>query len=252
LRLLLDENLGESVRQALHRFGHDLATVQPRGGHATSDFALIAEARAEGRVLVALDEGFADTVRFDPVATGGIVVINLPDERQPDAGAPKGRLQQQFVDLRRAVVDLAAERKLLEDRADKVEQQCTRLKGQANEALSAGRGEEAHDLVAESRDAAVRLAELRKRRDAVRSQEDRTAALADSLGIRASQVAVEDVISRAQTLIDSVGVLPGDGTLAPEPAVERRRKSNCRYLVHEPGRPQPATIRARCCVQSGA
>lgn len=77
MRLKLDENLGTRCVDELRSHGHDATTVALQGMSGSDDCSLIAACRDERRCLVTLDMDFANPLRFDPRAYGGIVVIRL-------------------------------------------------------------------------------------------------------------------------------------------------------------------------------
>lgn len=82
MRIKLDENLG--ARRAVERLrsaGHEVATVPDQRLQSASDVRLAEVCRKEGRCLVTLDLGFADSVRFVPSLFSGIVVLRLPAKR---------------------------------------------------------------------------------------------------------------------------------------------------------------------------
>ena len=79
MRIKLDENLGSRrATEPLRSAGHDVATVQDEALHAAADDRLAEVCRAEGRCLVTLDLGFANSVRYVPSKHAGIVVLRLP------------------------------------------------------------------------------------------------------------------------------------------------------------------------------
>lgn len=79
MRIKLDENLGSPrVSGQLRSAGHDVATVQEQDLHGTTDDGLAEVCRREGRCLVTLDMGFANSVRYVPSSYAGIVVLRMP------------------------------------------------------------------------------------------------------------------------------------------------------------------------------
>jgi predicted nuclease of predicted toxin-antitoxin system len=77
VRFKLDENVDVRAEAGLAAAGHDVATVvgQDLGGAVDP---VVAEAvRAEGRILVTLDRGFADLRAYPPGSHPGIVVLRL-------------------------------------------------------------------------------------------------------------------------------------------------------------------------------
>lgn len=79
MKIKLDENVGSPrVSEPLCAAGHDVATVQEEGLRSAADDRLAEVCRTEGRCLVTLDLGFADSVRYVPSKHAGIVVLRLP------------------------------------------------------------------------------------------------------------------------------------------------------------------------------
>lgn len=74
-RLKLDENMPDSVADALRAAGHDVELARDEDLAGAVDDDLLAHASAEGRALVTLDLDFADVVRHPPGSTAGIVVL---------------------------------------------------------------------------------------------------------------------------------------------------------------------------------
>ena len=76
MKCKLDENLGDLGRDALMAAGHDVSTVAMQGLSGVADASLYEICRAEGRVLVTLDRGFGEILRFAPEVTAGIAVLD--------------------------------------------------------------------------------------------------------------------------------------------------------------------------------
>jgi predicted nuclease of predicted toxin-antitoxin system len=79
LRLKLDDNLGEATAQRLRQAGHEVARVADQAMLGATDAELFEACVAEARALVTLDLDFANTLRFDPTAGTGIVVLRVTD-----------------------------------------------------------------------------------------------------------------------------------------------------------------------------
>ena len=75
MKFKLDENLGTLGKTLLASDGHDVLTVVDQEMSGASDERVYEICREEGRVLVTLDHDFAQTLRFPPDATAGIVVL---------------------------------------------------------------------------------------------------------------------------------------------------------------------------------
>lgn len=73
----VDENLSPQIAELLRPRGHDALTVADQRMRGAPDDHLAAVCQAEGRVLLALDAGFADLTRSTPEARPGVVVLRL-------------------------------------------------------------------------------------------------------------------------------------------------------------------------------
>ena len=81
MRVKLDEDVPLRVRALHSPHGHEPETVREEGLGGASDPEVIRAARAEGRMLLSLDLGFADIRRYPPGGHPGIVVVRLQDQR---------------------------------------------------------------------------------------------------------------------------------------------------------------------------
>ena len=81
MRVKLDEDVPLRVRGLLAEHGHDAETVREEGLGGASDPEVIRVARAEGRMLLTLDLGFADIRHYPPGLHPGIVVVRLQDQQ---------------------------------------------------------------------------------------------------------------------------------------------------------------------------
>lgn len=79
-----DENLPEFISDLLVAAGHDCVTVIQQALTGVEDLIVDAVCRAEGRVLLTLDLGFADVRRFPPSERSGTVVLR-PDAQTRSA-----------------------------------------------------------------------------------------------------------------------------------------------------------------------
>lgn len=78
MKFKLDENFGTRTQQLFRAAGHGVQTVRDEELQGTSDQHLYEVCCTEQYCLVTLDLDFADTIRFPPNQTGGIVVIRMP------------------------------------------------------------------------------------------------------------------------------------------------------------------------------
>ena len=79
----LDENLGRNVQQIFHDRGHDAVTVREEKLSGAKDPRVLRAATAEGRILVTLDQDFANVLLFPPEETAGIAVVRFPGQATP-------------------------------------------------------------------------------------------------------------------------------------------------------------------------
>lgn len=77
MKVKLDENLGTRLQAEFRAAGHDVATVADEGLSGTRDDDLFATCRTEGRLLVTLDVGFGNLLRFSCEETAGIAVLRV-------------------------------------------------------------------------------------------------------------------------------------------------------------------------------
>jgi predicted nuclease of predicted toxin-antitoxin system len=92
MRWKLDENLPVELAHLLADQGWDCLTVpdQALAGRPDSDIAEVC--RAEGRILVTLDIGFADIRSYPPERYPGILVLRLRSQAKPHVLEVAGRL----------------------------------------------------------------------------------------------------------------------------------------------------------------
>ena len=74
----LDENFGRSVQSLLREEGHNCSTVRDENLAGSPDEIVLAAACAEKRVLLTMDRGLGNVLRYPPEITSGIVIINPP------------------------------------------------------------------------------------------------------------------------------------------------------------------------------
>jgi predicted nuclease of predicted toxin-antitoxin system len=79
MKLKLDENLGRRLRTEFQAAGHDVATVAGQGLSGAADERVFAACVAEQRVIVTLDIGFGNLLRFPTEGSAGIAVLRSPE-----------------------------------------------------------------------------------------------------------------------------------------------------------------------------
>lgn len=80
MRFKLDENLPRSARAHLVTRGWDVHDVQEEGLASALDDEVQAACEREQRILVTLDTDFADTRRYDPGHSPGVIVLRPHDQ----------------------------------------------------------------------------------------------------------------------------------------------------------------------------
>ena len=83
MKVKLDENIGQSVRQRLTDAGHNVSTIVDQDMTGAPDEVVYQTCAAEGRTLITFDLDFANPFVFDPRPTAGIVVLRLPHMHGP-------------------------------------------------------------------------------------------------------------------------------------------------------------------------
>jgi predicted nuclease of predicted toxin-antitoxin system len=77
MRFKIDENLPLEVAELFNAEAHDAVTVNDEALHGTVNAQLAQICRAEDRILVTLDIGFADIRNYPPQLLPGIIVLRL-------------------------------------------------------------------------------------------------------------------------------------------------------------------------------
>lgn len=85
MRLRLDENLGRRLVKSLRAAGHDVDTVVEAGLSGLTDAHLLTVCCEHRRVLVTLDVGYTDMLRFPPERSCGVIVLR-PESPVTPAG----------------------------------------------------------------------------------------------------------------------------------------------------------------------
>ncbi|MBI4307528.1 MAG: DUF5615 family PIN-like protein [Chloroflexi bacterium] len=80
MKVKLDENVDARLAEPLCTAGHDATTVAGQGIGGIDDEALFTLCKNEGRLLVTLDLGFANVLRYSPSESPGLVVLRGPNQ----------------------------------------------------------------------------------------------------------------------------------------------------------------------------
>ncbi len=84
MKLKLDENLSHSFRQILEESGHDACSVYDQGLSGADDDAVFERCQADGRILITLDLGFSDIIRFPVRESPGVVIARCREPHSWD------------------------------------------------------------------------------------------------------------------------------------------------------------------------
>lgn len=96
MRFKVDENLPIEVAEMLRQAGHDAATVLEQHLGGTADAQLAVLCQHESRVLMTLDEDFADIRNYPPAEFPGLIVLRLRQQDKPYVLDVLTRLVQVF------------------------------------------------------------------------------------------------------------------------------------------------------------
>mgnify|MGYP001274470003 CR=1 FL=1 len=83
MKFKLDENLGTLGKSILEADNHDVMTVAEQGLSGEPDETIYKVCQSEVRVLITRDHDFAQTLRFPPGQTAGIVVLECKGRLSP-------------------------------------------------------------------------------------------------------------------------------------------------------------------------
>lgn len=75
MRIKLDQNLSQYLREDLTALGHDVDAVVEEGLSGASDPDVLKEATAADRILFTLDRDFLDLKKYPPQSHRGVVVF---------------------------------------------------------------------------------------------------------------------------------------------------------------------------------
>lgn len=80
MKFKLDENLPADARQRIVEAGWDVDDVHDEALVSAKDAEIQLACEREGRILVTLDTDFADTRRYNPERSPGVVVLRPADQ----------------------------------------------------------------------------------------------------------------------------------------------------------------------------
>ena len=83
MKFKLDESLGDLGQALLETAGHDVMTVREQSLVGVSDRRLFDVCQAEGRVLITLDDDFAQFLRFPVAELDGTIVVTCRGRQSP-------------------------------------------------------------------------------------------------------------------------------------------------------------------------
>jgi predicted nuclease of predicted toxin-antitoxin system len=83
LKFKTDENMPVEVVEMLRSAGHDAVSVLDQNLGGWEDPGVAEVCRAEGRIVVTLDTGFADVRRYPPQDYAGLIVLRLKRQDKP-------------------------------------------------------------------------------------------------------------------------------------------------------------------------
>jgi predicted nuclease of predicted toxin-antitoxin system len=78
MKFKLDENFGRAVQEVFRTRGHDAVTVRDEKLGGALDPRVLDAGSREGRILVTMDQDFANVLRYPPHNTHGVAVIRIP------------------------------------------------------------------------------------------------------------------------------------------------------------------------------
>jgi hypothetical protein len=78
MKFKLDENLPVELAGDLRTAGHEAQTIPEQGLAGASDAVLVERVRTEGRILLTMDKGIADTRAYPPKQYAGIILFRPP------------------------------------------------------------------------------------------------------------------------------------------------------------------------------
>lgn len=78
MKIKLDQNLSQRLRDVLTEFNHDVDTVFDEGLSGATDAEVLAAAISHERLLFTLDTDFLDLKTYPPSSHSGVVVFRPP------------------------------------------------------------------------------------------------------------------------------------------------------------------------------
>ena len=83
MKFLVDESVGRSVVRYLRSLGYDVVSVQ-ESCQGTGDSEICTWASREGRVIITNDKDFGKLIFQGRLASKGVILLRLRDERAPN------------------------------------------------------------------------------------------------------------------------------------------------------------------------
>lgn len=80
MRFKLDENMPRRARERLESLGFDVHDVHQEGLVSALDEPIQQACEREKRILITLDTDFADTRRYNPARSPGVIVLRPPSQ----------------------------------------------------------------------------------------------------------------------------------------------------------------------------
>jgi predicted nuclease of predicted toxin-antitoxin system len=80
VKVKLDENLPGRARSIVEAVGIDVDTAEDEGLAGADDGSVGRAATEAGRLLITLDRGFGDVLRYPPGSHAGVLVLRVDDQ----------------------------------------------------------------------------------------------------------------------------------------------------------------------------
>ena len=96
MKFKVDENLPVEVVEMLRSAEHDAVSVLDQNLGGAADPGVAEVCRAEGRIVVTLDVGFADMRQYPPQDYAGLIVLRMKRQDKPSILRAFGRAMRVF------------------------------------------------------------------------------------------------------------------------------------------------------------